>query len=496
MNQGFGYGAVVDAGSSGSRIYLYRWPKRDGGSTRGALAQVEPRAIFNEERHGGISDPERGAGALSELLTAARTALPENVDPATVPVHLGATAGMRLSPDVDEIMARVRALLNESGFQFRDEWARILTGDEESVYGWLVANYLKNGGSFPEGATYGALDLGGASTQISLVAAEGGDRYPLRVGKLRYEVYTQSYLGFGADQARLRYHEQFAAESTVSPCYAKGFTDPDTGISGSGNWDECFADVSSLFADSHRRHLRGGGGAQDLYIAAPPIGDGAQQQRYIAMSVFVFIWDFLGLSSGEQTADLVALKQKASQVCTLTHEEQTAQYDLYMQGKDPGRKTSKSFAQCFNAAYTYHLLSKGYGFPESQTPVEVYYDINGGKVQWALGMMLVEANRIGWAGNLRGGLGLVSTAAHTHRLSLAMLLLALALLLLYKWGRIASRFRGKAKEENEWSQPEVQWGLDYGRRLPRFLRDNDHLQSATMKERHVSIPLMRMESES
>ena len=70
-------------------------------------------------------------------------------------------------------------------------------------------------------------------------------------------------------------------------------------------------------------------------------------------------------------------------------------YQKFMERKPDLRKTKKPFAQCFNAAFTYHLLSKGYGLPTKQTPIEIYYEIGGTKVQWALGLMLVEANKLG-----------------------------------------------------------------------------------------------------
>jgi len=114
------------------------------------------------------------------------------------------------------------------------------------------------------------------------------------------------------------------------------------------------------------------------------------------MSVFVFVWDFVGLKIGTETDDLNTLKARAGDVCSLTHTQQTTQYDLQMKDRPPRRKTNKPFAQCFNAAFSYHLLSKGYGMPVSKTPIEIYYEINGGKVQWALGLMLIEANKLDW----------------------------------------------------------------------------------------------------
>jgi len=112
------------------------------------------------------------------------------------------------------------------------------------------------------------------------------------------------------------------------------------------------------------------------------------------MSVFVFVWDFLGLQTGEETDDLNTLEAKAKDICNLTYTQQIDQYDKQMEDKPDGRKTNKPFAQCFNAAYAYHLLSKGYQLPVSDTPIQVHYEINGGKVEWSLGMMLVEANKL------------------------------------------------------------------------------------------------------
>ena len=423
----FGYGIIIDAGSSGSRIHLFRWPNEQsedqvvgGGESLSPLAKVEQQPIYYDERHIGISNAEQGLGALEELLASAKSALPSDANPNAIPIHLGATAGMRLlasEEEADAIMNSIRTLFHNSGFQFQDDWARTITGEEESVYGWLVANYLRNNGEYPESdATYGALDLGGASTQISMVSTKkkstkgrlrgGGngddddELYPLQVGNLNYPLYTQSYLYYGADQARLRIDEQFGTGSDkVNPCYPTGYTNEDNGVSGSSNWNECFDIAATLFehSSSSTKQLRGGGPEADdnsiVEIAPPPVED-VTQLRFIAMSVFVFAWDFLGLEIGQATHDLQTLKAKAETICALPHSEQSSHYDEQMKDRPAGRKTNKPFAQCFNAAFSYHLLNKGYGLPVEQTPIEIYYDINGGKVQWALGMMLVEASRL------------------------------------------------------------------------------------------------------
>lgn len=391
----FGYGAIIDAGSSGSRIFLYRWPKNEDDTT--TYTKVEQEALFSDERNTGGVTAERGIDMLAELLSGVKAALPSEVNLNEVPIFLGATAGMRKldSASEAEIMANIRSLLHSSGFLFRDHWARTLSGEEEGAYGWLVANYLKGNGNLPEVVdTLGALDLGGSSTQISLVSTpklrQTYSRFHLRIGKLNYPIFTHSYANLGADQARIQHDANFASPS---PCYPSGFTEPSSSISGSSNWEECFNNVAKLF-DKRSNLRRGEGNPFDAFhdIIKPPID---HEKRFLAMSVFVYVFDFLGLTTGAETADLNALKDRAGYICNLSYTEQTKQYDDYMTNVPPlERKTMKPWSQCFNAAYSYHLLSRGYGLPISDTPIEVYYDINGGKVQWALGMMLEEANKL------------------------------------------------------------------------------------------------------
>ena len=118
------------------------------------------------------------------------------------PIYLKATAGMRELPlgESDAVMAAVRAYLGDkkkNPFMFNDvEKARILSGEEEGAYGWIAINYLKGalkddinkgaaggeGGVAAASVTYGAVEMGGASTQISFfktkqnIVAEAGAR--------------------------------------------------------------------------------------------------------------------------------------------------------------------------------------------------------------------------------------------------------------------------------------------------------------------------------
>ena len=114
------YGAAIDAGSSGSRIYLYRWPvnklpQHEQLNTSQEFTKVEREAIYTAEVTPGISD-EHGIGIalLEELVTLAKEALPSNVDVSHVPIFLGATAGMRIidSSYEADVLSSIRSILH------------------------------------------------------------------------------------------------------------------------------------------------------------------------------------------------------------------------------------------------------------------------------------------------------------------------------------------------------------------------------------------------
>ncbi|KAL3784354.1 hypothetical protein HJC23_004117 [Cyclotella cryptica] len=388
------YGCVIDAGSSSSRLYIYRWH---------TTTQHSITKHYSHESSPGISHTH-GIAALSSLLASAKSSLYHNdVRPENVPIYLGATAGMRILDPVLEasIVTKVRSVLRASGFRFRDEWARTISGEEESAYGWLVANYLTNGGTLPEthaNTTYGALDLGGASAQISFRPTSGAilaHQFPLRVDAVEYSLYAHSFLYYGVDQAILRFHSSHYLDkndvSLVSPCYPMGYKDPVAGIAGSSQWQECLRKVAALFDKTYDCYHGDGKSERCSFngIYQPPL----ENKRFIAMSAFVYTWDFLGLRIGSDTEDLGTMAKRAKQVCSFSYKEQLEYYENVVKETSMDRRTKNIHAQCFNAAYAYHLLSTGFGLPLKNTPIEIHSDINGTRVQWALGMMLVERNK-------------------------------------------------------------------------------------------------------
>jgi Golgi nucleoside diphosphatase len=137
---------------------------------------------------------------------------------------------------------------------------RIITGEEEGLFGWIAVNYLMDGftvkvqsnGEKEDGyprTPYGFLDMGGASTQIAFepsvehekdVKGKGLVDVRLRLmsgEEIHHKVFVTTWLGYGTNQARERYvgevirefentHKSDSnigdADAVSDPCLPKG----------------------------------------------------------------------------------------------------------------------------------------------------------------------------------------------------------------------------------------------------------------------------------
>lgn len=172
-------------------------------------------------------NPEGVASYLAPLLEHARTHIPPSLQLET-PLFLLATAGMRLlSParQAEVLSATCQFLKFHSHFRIDEPSAagpcgssvRIITGEEEGLFGWIAVNYLMDGfnGAGNERTTYGFLDMGGASTQIAFEPGEEDRKKALDLIDVRlrllggqeihHQVFVTTWLGYGTNQARERY---------------------------------------------------------------------------------------------------------------------------------------------------------------------------------------------------------------------------------------------------------------------------------------------------
>lgn len=232
------YGVILDAGSSGTRVHIYRWlnsaraRKEATEQQLHSLPVLETKKQWTHKIHPGVSTfgqkPDRiGPDHLEELLEYALEHVPKK-EVENTPVFLLATAGMRLLPDVQRKMLLTEICeyaQTRTAFQLPDcgIHVQVIPGETEGLYGWIAANYLLGGFDAADANdhgnghhTYGFLDMGGASAQIAFApnATEAekhaNDLTLLRLrtiggAPLEYKVFSTTWLGYGVNEARKRF---------------------------------------------------------------------------------------------------------------------------------------------------------------------------------------------------------------------------------------------------------------------------------------------------
>ncbi|KAJ5091651.1 Nucleoside phosphatase GDA1/CD39 [Penicillium alfredii] len=222
------YALMIDAGSTGSRIHVYRF--NNCGSTPELENEVFEQTKKKEGGSGLSSykeDAEGAARSLDPLMEVAMSNVPNEYKPCA-PIAVKATAGLRLlGPEMSKnILEAVRRRL-EAVYPFpvvsREKGGvEIMDGSSEGVYAWITTNYLlgKIGGP-DETPTAAIFDLGGGSTQIVFQPtfeksksggmperlAEGDHKYDLQFGGRHFELYQHSHLGYGLMSARDAMHK-------------------------------------------------------------------------------------------------------------------------------------------------------------------------------------------------------------------------------------------------------------------------------------------------
>jgi len=385
------YVLLIDAGSTGSRLRIFTRTV-DGRSLQQIVVADEDEDLFRAEP--GLSayaSNVEGAGPpLVGMLQAAQLYVPEEHQ-ARANLYLQATAGMRLLPRSQShaILEAVRNYLEQpSQVPFLFRAAEIISGEREALFAYMGINsHLGRVGTDNE---VGILDLGGASTQVAFKTSQD-----IRANEFHYywegarnDLYTSSYMRFGADAAVLRSKQALVAESAdgalevTHPCFHTGFSE-ETELQGrvvtfigSSNPSECSQLMLGLLHTEYECMM------EPCAIMGNHMA--AHDNDFYAISAYFYTANGLGLLGWNDVAVLEPgqIQERTSQFCALSWDDaQAATFS-------PPRY-SKNY--CALGNYISHLLT-AYGFPSASRKITFSRKIDGRDADWTVGAALYEVD--------------------------------------------------------------------------------------------------------
>ncbi|KAK4745749.1 hypothetical protein SAY87_012061 [Trapa incisa] len=430
---------VLDCGSTGTRVYVYQASlrhKKDGSlpivmksfnegihkkprSQIGrAYDRMETEPGFDKLVHNftGLKD------ALNPLIQWAVKQIPQDSHTHT-PLFLYATAGVRRLPPADSkwLLDSAWNILRKSPFSCQREWVKIISGTEEAYYGWAALNY-RNGifSIMPKRATFGALDLGGSSLQVTFESRENlhnSSSLMLRIGTANHHINAYSLSGYGLNDAfdksvtrifnnlpegtkfesvngklELEHpclHSGYKEQYTCSLCASslKEGGSPVAGGSmskegkpgiylrlvGAPNWEEC-STLAKVAVNLSEWSNQNPGFDCDLQPCALQEDIPRPYGKFYAMSGFFVVYRFFNLTKDATLDDVL---EKGREFCEKNWE--------IAKSSVPPQPFIEQY--CFRAPYIAHLLRKGLHINDKQV------SIGSGSITWTLGVALLEAGK-------------------------------------------------------------------------------------------------------
>ncbi|XP_053567950.1 ectonucleoside triphosphate diphosphohydrolase 6 isoform X2 [Bombina bombina] len=235
FNHAISYGIMFDAGSTGTRLHVYKFSQPPNGTP---VLDHETFISIKPGLSAYADDPDKSAAGINELLDIAKKDIPKNLW-ASTPLVLKATAGLRLLPGekAQKLLDKVEELFHSSPFHVVNNSVSIMKGTDEGIFAWITVNFLTGSLTDEEKKHSGILDLGGGSTQITFypyvkdtfTSAPAGYITNFQLFNTSHYLYSHSYLGLGLMSARLeimggKEGEPLGnGEQLVSPCLTPDF---------------------------------------------------------------------------------------------------------------------------------------------------------------------------------------------------------------------------------------------------------------------------------
>jgi GDA1/CD39 (nucleoside phosphatase) family len=210
------YIIVMDAGSTGSRVYVYKYDEKYPLETIAEVAHMRVHPALSTF----VNDSAGLTLQIEELVDFAMTSTPSSSWSSTS-ICLKATAGLRSIglDDQNFLISTTAAVLRASAFLFDESKTKVISGEEEALFDILAVTALFQ--SYKEGfITLGAADMGGSSQQIAFLFSQSQNVShvePKRIWGMRGENFTtQKKFDQGADDVLLEISEPKNSKSCTS----------------------------------------------------------------------------------------------------------------------------------------------------------------------------------------------------------------------------------------------------------------------------------------
>ncbi|MBA2711278.1 MAG: multidrug DMT transporter permease [Tatlockia sp.] len=350
--------AVVDAGSTGTRLHVFEY---DFDKTQ---TPINIKELWTKKIKPGLATLEPTQAAIDLYLSSLFLDAPTE----KIPTYFYSTAGMRLlsQPKQKQVYNLV-----EKWFAKWPQWelrsAKTISGADEGLFAWLVVNHQLGKLNSDEKTPVGVMDMGGASVQIIFPVenTEGLNNSDLvefeLYGKHR-KLFIHSFLGLGQTEVSHQYLD-------VASCFSNNYQLTD-GLAAAGDAGTCEKEISLLINEVHRVNP----------LVQPVLAENPVNQWYVLGGMAELAQTKPFQFEAKQFTNQSLLDQANSLVCQQQWPTLIAQYP----------SNDYLYGYCLFPSYYYALMVEGYGIQPNQL---INYITSNQGGDWPLGVVLRQQDR-------------------------------------------------------------------------------------------------------
>jgi len=345
--------AVIDAGSTGSRLHIYAYDL-DKSNT-----PVKINELWSKKITPGLATIDPTPSVINAYFIDLFANTPEQ----NMPVYLYATAGMRLFSQAQQ---QKYYNLIQQWFKTKPQWqlkaSQTIPGDKEGLFGWLAVNYQLGTLSSTEKPLVGVMDMGGASVQVvfpiqKTTNVDQSDLIEVNIYGRKLKLFDRSFLGLGQTLVSQQFLD-------TPSCFANNYKLP-SGSSAQGDAASCQLNVSKLINTVHAANN----------IVQPVLTANPVNSWYVIGGLPMLLEKEPFQFKGNYFTSEQLLQQANSKLCQKKWQDLQSQYPT----------NEFIYNSCLVSSYYYALMVNGYGLKPKQP---INYLPSTKQADWTLGVVL------------------------------------------------------------------------------------------------------------